>query len=809
MVLTVAWTAIVGVSLAWNLHDQVRSATEEARTLARAGFDRAVLYRRWNAMHGGVYAPATEQTIPNPYLDVPDRDIETPSGRKLTLINPAYMTRQVLELGAQTNGIQGHITSLKPIRPENAPDPWETAALEAFERGEAERSSIEIFRGEPHLRLMRPFITEKGCLKCHASQGYQLGDVRGGVSVSVPMAPLRAVRRDSMLLIAAWHGGIWFLGLVGIGLSYRHLRARVRERKQAEKRLQQRTAELEDIRQALTDQSALLAEAMVAGDMGAWFFDVATGMFTFTDAFFAMFRTTAEAEGGHQMSPARYAERFIPPDIREVVAVEVGTALDSEDREYRRTLDHQVIFADGNTGWIQVSFRLERNADGTPMRIIGVNQNITDRKRAEHDLEDYSVALESANKALEEFGQAAEDANRAKSEFLANMSHEIRTPMTAILGFSDVLLGRLDDEENLSAATTIKRNGDYLLELINDILDLSKIEAGKLEVERITCSPGNVVGDVASLMRVRAEAKGLTLQVEYDGAIPETILCDPTRLRQILINLVGNAIKFTETGSVRLLTRLVQSASQPPRLQFDVIDTGIGLTAAQAAKLFQPFTQADSSTTRKFGGTGLGLTISKRLSEVLGGDITISSKPGQGSTFSVTVETGSLEGVAMLENFTEAVAEGRKKAKTSAFYSVKFDCRILLAEDGPDNQRLISFVLKKAGADVTLAENGRIASDKALAARDSGVPFDVILMDMQMPVMDGYTATRRLRDADYTGPIIALTANAMAGDEEKCRQAGCDGYATKPINRAQLFETITHFLGQHGSASEALAGSEA
>jgi signal transduction histidine kinase len=179
--------------------------------------------------------------------------------------------------------------------------------------------------------------------------------------------------------------------------------------------------------------------------------------------------------------------------------------------------------------------------------------------------------LESANKALEEFGQAAEDANRAKSEFLANMSHEIRTPMTAILGFSDVLLGRLDDEENLSAATTIKRNGDYLLELINDILDLSKIEAGKLEVERITCSPGNVVGDVASLMRVRAEAKGLTLQVEYDGAIPETILCDPTRLRQILINLVGNAIKFTETGSVRLLTRLVQSASHatPPAIRRD------------------------------------------------------------------------------------------------------------------------------------------------------------------------------------------------------------------------------------------------
>lgn len=198
--------------------------------------------------------------------------------------------------------------------------------------------------------------------------------------------------------------------------------------------------------------------------------------------------------------------------------------------------------------------------------------DITDRKKVEQDLKDYSIALESANKALEEFSQAAEDANQSKSEFLANMSHEIRTPMTAILGFSDVLLGRLDEEENVSAATTIKQNGKYLLGLINDILDLSKIEAEKLEIECITCSPANVVGDVASLMRVRAEAKGLPLEIEYSGAIPETILSDPTRLRQILINLVGNAIKFTETGGVRLAVRLVQSTTRPPCLQFDVID---------------------------------------------------------------------------------------------------------------------------------------------------------------------------------------------------------------------------------------------
>jgi len=435
--------------------------------------------------------------------------------------------------------------------------------------------------------------------------------------------------------------------------------------------------------------------------------------------------------------------------------------------------------------------------------------DITEHKRAEEELRNYTIALESANKASDEFRAAAEAANRSKSEFLANMSHEIRTPMTAILGFSDVLLMNLEEEGNISAVNTIKRNGDYLLELINDILDLSKIEAGKLEIERIASSPINVVSSVASLMRVRAEAKGLPLQIEYVGGIPETILCDPTRLRQILINLLGNAIKFTESGSVRLLTRFAQSTARPPSLRFDVIDTGIGMTQEQASRLFQPFTQADASTTRKFGGTGLGLTISKRLAEMLGGDITIQTAPGKGSTFSVTVETGPLDGVAMPEGVTDAVAEGRQRVKVSVVPAVKLDCRILLAEDGPDNQRLLSFVLKKAGADVTLAENGLIARDKALAAQEAGKPFDVILMDMQMPVMDGYTATRELREADYTRPIMALTANAMAGDDEKCRQAGCDGYATKPIDRAKLLATIARFLEPSASTTETQAGRDA
>ncbi len=388
---------------------------------------------------------------------------------------------------------------------------------------------------------------------------------------------------------------------------------------------------------------------------------------------------------------------------------------------------------------------------------------------------------------------AAEAANRAKSEFLANMSHEIRTPMTAILGFSEILMESMTDREQLDAAATVKQNGEHLLQIINDILDLSKIEAGRLEVERMNCSPMQVLSDVASLVRVRAEAKNISLETKCDGPVPERIRSDPTRLRQILINVVSNAVKFTETGSVRVVVRLARSTSGPPRLQYDVIDTGIGMNEEQLGKLFQPFSQADSSTTRKFGGTGLGLTISKRLAEALGGDITVTSELAKGSTFSVIVETGSLEGVALIENASEAEIPARPASSKEATHRVRLDCRVLLAEDGADNQRLIGFVLHKAGAEVTVAENGQIACDEALAARDAGKPFDVILMDMQMPVMDGYTATQKLREVDYTGLIIALTAHAMEGDEAKCLAAGCDDYLTKPIDRDRFLATIARW----------------
>ncbi|MCH7490894.1 MAG: response regulator [Gemmatimonadetes bacterium] len=388
----------------------------------------------------------------------------------------------------------------------------------------------------------------------------------------------------------------------------------------------------------------------------------------------------------------------------------------------------------------------------------------------------------------------AEASNRAKSEFLANMSHEIRTPMTAILGFSENLADpNLEDAQRSQAIEIIRNNGENLLNIISDILDISKIEADRIEVENARVSPVQIVAEVVSVMRVRATAKGLSFATKWVWPLPETIESDPTRLKQILVNLVGNAIKFTESGGVRLEICHVDADSANPMIQFDIVDTGIGVTEEQAARLFQPFAQADTSTTRRFGGTGLGLAISDRLAKLLGGDITVQSKPGHGSRFRVRIATGPLDGLKMIEDPIRDIAATPDVPSLPQSIAGMLNCRILLAEDAPDNQRLISLVLNKAGANVTVKENGKLALDAALAARDEGHPFNVILMDMQMPVMDGYQATGQLRQKGYTGPIIALTAHALGGDREKCIKAGCDDYATKPIDRAKLIETMQRY----------------
>jgi len=423
--------------------------------------------------------------------------------------------------------------------------------------------------------------------------------------------------------------------------------------------------------------------------------------------------------------------------------------------------------------------------DGKPTGFIQVRADVTEQKRIEGE--------------LKRAKQTAEAASRAKSEFLANMSHEIRTPMTAILGFSDILLGETSKEEAREACQIIKRNGEHLLHVINDILDLSRIEAGKHELDIQACSPRQVAADVVSTMQVRADAKGLQLTVECDEDVPSEIRTDPVRLRQILVNLVGNAVKFTEKGSVRVAVRRDAASAGAEALRFEVIDTGIGIAREHLAMLFQPFSQLDGSARRRFGGTGLGLAISKRLAGMLGGDITVTSALGVGTTFTASITARPQPATAG----PQRDRDGNQPSAAVRSEPSKLDCRILLAEDGPDNQRLIAFLLRKAGAEVTVVEDGQKAVALAAAEAEADGRYDLILMDMQMPVMDGYEATRKLRQMGYQGPILALTAHAMKEDRQNCLEAGCDDYVAKPIEQGRLLETIAKLIaarrsGRHG-----------
>jgi CheY-like chemotaxis protein len=397
--------------------------------------------------------------------------------------------------------------------------------------------------------------------------------------------------------------------------------------------------------------------------------------------------------------------------------------------------------------------------------------------------------LANANRELESARDEADRANRTKSEFLANISHEIRTPMTAILGYSELL----DEEWRASAApeelqrgiATVHRNGVHLLGIINDLLDLSRIEAGKLELERIGFSPLEVCTEAVELLRVRAEVRYLELRLHVEPPIPERVRGDPTRLRQVLINLVGNALKFTDAGHVELR---VSSRGGPdaPCLRFEVQDTGVGMTPAELERLFQPFEQGAAPRGRKESGTGLGLAISQLLCELMGGRIEVESRLGEGSRFHFEIPAPIVA--------PEGDSEPVEAEPTSA--EARVACRVLLAEDGADNRRLIKHMLTRSGVEVHIAENGQCAVEIVEAAHTAGAPFDLVLMDMQMPVLDGYGAVRELRRRGYTLPIIALTAHALAEERTRCLEAGCDDFATKPIERSRLLALVQNWTSE-------------
>jgi PAS domain S-box-containing protein len=909
----------------------------------------------------------------------------------------AFMTHQLDEpVGHDDQTFRVHITSLRPLRPQRAPNAWEAAALHAFASGSREVSSVEIIDGKPHLRWMQPLIRTEGCMKCHRADGYRLGDLCGGMSVLVPLSEFREVAHTEISYEAIGYTALWAAGICGIVFTARRLACQVRRVRQAEDQLrmaddglettvQRRTAELsqqiEDRKKAedsLRDSEARHRTLFMSSSDAVM--TVAPPSWKFTScnpATVRMFGVKDEAEftslGPWQLSPevqpdgrpsAEKAKEMIETAMREgshffewahnrlngedfpatvllsrmelagqallqatvrditiqkraeqrkacflrrlegvnrlredlllpgsledkfkritEAAVKLldlelcriwlakpsdlcnrgcihATATDSRRACSRRDKclhlmassgdcthsggDHRRVpfgcykvgrIASGeerkflandlttdprihNHDWAKslglVSFAGYKLRDGSG-EPIGVLATFAKHPLSEEDDAFLQNLAETTSKVMDSEVQAelrektkqAELATRAKSEFLANMSHEIRTPMTAILGYTDLLM-----DDSLSAAdrktflTTVQRNGEHLLQLINDILDLSKIEAGKMVMDLGPCHLPSMVADVASMMRPRAEQRGNTLEVSYTGPLPETIHTDGNRIRQVLVNLVGNAVKFTENGSIRIgVWLLPQWRSDQSAVSVEVTDTGIGIRQEALPNLFQPFTQGEISTTRKYGGTGLGLAISRQIVTTLGGELTVRSTLGEGSTFTVTIPTGDIAGVNLLQSPGEVICEEKAGTSWTPVAGALAGARILLAEDSIDNQRLLRTVLGNAGAEVEVVENGRLAVERAQAG-----DFDVLLMDVNMPEMDGYEATRRLRHGGYQRPILALTANAMSGDCEDCLAAGCDAHLAKPIDRKQLILAVAQYATSKASQANAPTASPA
>jgi signal transduction histidine kinase/CheY-like chemotaxis protein len=415
-----------------------------------------------------------------------------------------------------------------------------------------------------------------------------------------------------------------------------------------------------------------------------------------------------------------------------------------------------------------------------PVNLSGKDDEIS---KLELAVNDAFGSLAETNDKLAEALANAENANIAKSAFLANVSHEVRTPMNAVLGYTELLLNEASDrlsEEQLLSLQAIHRNGEHLLTILNDILDFSKIEAGKLTLEKVEVDPLELVKQVHQLFAKKAEEKSLSVSIETINEIPRKLRGDGVRIRQILCNLLSNAVKFTSAGSIKIQIATSPSIDGKLRLEFRVIDTGIGITPEQISRLFQEFMQADSSTTRYFGGTGLGLAISRRLARMMGGDLTVQSVLGVGSTFIALME---------FEEIAEPKTSPSERIATRPVLDGEFaGLRILLAEDGADNRRIIAAFLKKTGIDLTMVEDGAKALE---VVNDPNIaPFDLILTDINMPHIDGYELTSRMRAKGITSPIIALTANAMAGDRETCLTYGCTDYLSKPIKRDQLLACI-------------------
>ncbi|MBF0191346.1 MAG: PAS domain S-box protein [Magnetococcales bacterium] len=910
------WTGILLASYWWNVANLDRQGIDLGVNRGRMVFQFVETVRLWNAGHGGVFVPTTATTQPNPYLDPKDRDLLTDKGESLTRLNPAYMTRQIGEVALQTGYMSLHLTSLRPLRPENAPDPWESDALRSFENGTHERISLTD-NDPPRFRFMAPLITHESCLGCHAHQGYRVGDVRGGLSITFPASDILEAMNDQKRVVLIYHGVAWlFWSALSLLLLMQMRTTMLRlqsENERQESLVAARTAELVTEmrhRQHVDDQLRTITEALhdaivsvsenglivfwnraaetifgyrreevigqpmtvmvpermldghtrgmhllgaVSGPLavgrsfeafgrhrdgrefpieistaswtdgdgrlffaavlrdiserkqaddvlrksrenlakaqelahlGSWEWDIAQDRLTWSDEVYRIFGVRA----GDAVPDYAWFEATIHPEDRLLVRHAVALAL--EDGEVPYVIEHRIVRPDSVVRVVEEVGEVTHDAAGRPLSMVGTVQDITERKRIEEEL----------RRAKEE----AEAGNRAKSEFLAVMSHEFRTPMNAIIGFSDLLASSRLDGEQRDWVNGVLAASRGLVGLINDMLEWAWSQSGKSVSEGTVFRVGALVEELAAASMVQARRKGLRLETRIAAGVPQQARGEEKALRLVLRNLLGNAVKFTGEGVILLEVEAGEATARGNMARFTVRDTGIGIPPDKLAVIFDPFTQVDSSHSRQFGGTGLGLALCRRLVEQTGGQLWVESRVGEGSAFHFTVplvdaSAGECEPVRSEPPLTLLASGG-------AFGP---DVRVLLVEDDPVNRKVVSVMLRKLGIGFETAGNGL----EALEALRSRV-FDLVLMDCQMPVMDGFTATSQWREWESSSgahrtPIVAVTAFALQGDRERCLAAGMDDYLAKPLNFNRFKSALSRWLLGCGPESSVVVAAEA
>jgi PAS domain S-box-containing protein len=875
------WTLALVSVLVWNIRQEYANFRQQAVTTARANFFKDQAVRLWASQKGGIYVTPSERTPPSPYMaHLPDRDLTAQNGRKLTLMNPNYMMREIMEDYASLYGIKGRIVGIVALNPKNRADPWEEKAILAFSAGATEVMEESLVDGRPYLRLIRPMIMTEDCMKCHGHLNFKVGDVRGGVGVSIPLETYNAAAYDRAATLAATHGGIWFIGLAGIGLVSRRTRLWLEEREKdvdelrlsacafndglqavmitdPDGRILRVNQRFSDITGYVSDEAVGLTPAILksgrhdsrfyAGfwqslkQTGRWegefwnrkksgdLFAVLESVSAVRDEngkvryFVSMFQDITERKRDQETIMHAYGEnRAITEAIHDSLYMtdpqgrlmwwnkrfEQVTGLSRADLSGMASPDifvaeDRVLAANGirdvlDTGYAEIEARLItpagpvyyqfngvriRDEDGNVAGIAGVGRDISERRQTEERFRLLNLELEDRVEArTAELAQAklqAETANRSKSEFLSSMSHELRTPMNAILGFSQLLeLSRNLDPEEKRHVDEILKGGKHLLELINEVLDLARIEAGRMDLHIVPVDCRDVTDECASLMEPLLMRFGISLKVEYQAAEQICVSADRTRLKQALLNLLSNAIKYNRPdGSV---TVRVMPAG-PGGMRWEVQDTGQGIPPDRQNEIFQSFHRLGADRF-EVEGTGIGLVISKNVVEAMGGVIGFISTYGVGSVF--WIEMPRAPG--------DTNHPGRDPAGTTAHSApapvIPKRHTLLYVEDNPANVRLMESIVSRL-PDYRLLTAAN-AEDGLVLAR-THLP-DLILMDINLPGMSGYEAMKKLRETEETRHIrvLALSAFAMSEDSAKGKAAGFHDYITKPIDIERLSTAI-------------------